>query len=279
MPSGSSGLGITLALACASATVFLFLRCDGRGRPFGASARWWAVAAIAVTSVVSTAAAFVVVNLLNQLPSAFVGIGMLTPSWLWLSEIHRRGEDRRSMVRDLSTLWLTRLLAHLHEGMAEDRLTWCEERVDQNWSTAELALAARHYHEYLRERLTPEQRRRGRFNALHNAIESRLDVAQLIENGAGQSKIRTALRASRFTNELRYTKFLDDLGGLRGILHHDAERDLVRLLGVAYLAGSRRLAGHRPQVRAMPGPPAPGPIATAPAPAVAAPRRTGRRVR
>jgi hypothetical protein len=246
------GLGITLVLACASATFFLFLRCEGKGRPFGPRTRWWAVAVITVTSSVSTAAAFVVVNVLNQLPAALVGIGVLTPSGLWLGEIHRRSEDRRSMMRDLSTLWLTRLLAHLHEGMADDRLTWCEERVDPTWSTAELAMAARHYHEYLRERLAPEERRRGRFNALRNAIESRLDVAQLVENGAGQTKIRAALRASRVTNELRYTKYLEDLGGLRDILRHDAERDLVRLLGVAYAAGHRRLESHRPQVRAMP---------------------------
>lgn len=252
VPSGTFGLGITLVLACASATFFLFLRCEGKGRPFGPSSRWWAVSVIAGTSLVSTVAAFVAVNVLSQLPAAVVGIGILTPSGLWLSEIHRHGEDRRSMVRDLSTLWLTRLLTHLHEGMADDRLTWCEQRVDPTWSTAELSVAARHYHEYLRERLSPGERRRGRFNALRNAIEARLDVAQLIENSAGPTKVRAALKGSRVTNELRYTKYLEDLGGLRDILRHDAERDLVRLLGVAYSAAHRRLGSYRPQVRAMP---------------------------
>lgn len=237
---------MTFALACASATLFLFLRCEGQGRPFGPSSRWWALLVIGVTSVLSSGAAFLGVTALDRLPSAFVGVGAAAPSWLWLGQIRRRGEERRSLLLDMSTLWLTRLLARLHEGMAEDRLAWCEERVDPMWSADELAMAARFYHEYLRERLSPEQRRRGRIHAHLGAVEARLAVAQLIENGASRSKVTAALQGSRITKEARYARSLDDLGRLADLLRHDAYRDVVRLLGAAYTAGYHKLAGYRP---------------------------------
>ena len=237
MSNRTLGLGVTFALACASATFFLFLRCEGKGRLFGRSSRRWALAVIGVTSVVSTAAAFVVVTIVNHLPSAFVGVGVLAPSWLWVGQIRSRRDDQRSRVRDMSTLWLTWLLARMHESLAEDRLTWCEQRVDPTWSTDELNRAARFYHEYLRERLSPEERRRGRIHAQLSAIEARLNVTHLIENSAGRTKVASALQGSRTTKEARYSRYLDDLSRLADILRHDAERDLVRLLGSAYNAG------------------------------------------
>ena len=240
MPSGSLGPDLTFALACASATFFLFLRCHGQGRPFGPHSRWWAVSVILVTGVVSTAATFVFVTMVNQLPSIFFSLGVLAPSGLWLAEIRSRGDGRRSLLRDMSTLWLTRLLARLHEGMAEDRLAWCEARVDEAWTDDELGMAARFYQEYLRERLSPEERRRGRIYAQVNAIEARLTIGQLIENGAGRTKVVAALQESRATKDPRYSRYHSDLSTLADILRHDAERDLVRLLGSAYSAGHYR---------------------------------------
>lgn len=237
MSNRTLGLSVTFALACASATFFLFLRCEGKGRLFGRSSRRWALSVIGVTSVVSTGAAFAVVTIVNHLPSAFVGVGVIAPSWLWVGQIRSRRDDQRSRMRDLSTLWLTWLLARMHESLAEDRLTWCEQRVDPTWSTDELNRAARFYHEYLRERLSPEERRRGRIHAQLSAIEARLNVTHLIENSAGRTKVASALQGSRTTKEARYSRYLDDLSRLADILRHDAERDLVRLLGSAYNAG------------------------------------------
>jgi hypothetical protein len=247
VPSATSGLsltlglGITFALACASATFFLFLRCHGAGRPLGRSSWTWALLVIGVTSVVSTAVAFVGTALVDRLPLAFLGVGVAGPSGLWLSEIRNRRDEPRGLLRDVSTLWLTRLLARLQEAMAEDRATWCERRLDEAWSAAELGMAARFYQEYLRERMTPDERRRGRLNAQLNAIEARLTVVQLVENSAGRTKVAAALQGSRTTKDARYSSQLGDLARMADIMRHDAERELVRLLGSAYNAGYYRM--------------------------------------
>jgi hypothetical protein len=246
VPSATVAPAVTLALAGASATFFLFLRCEGKGRPFGPSSWRWAALVIGSTSMLSTGLALACVYLVHLLPSAFLGVGVAAPSWLWLGEIRKGGEDRRNLVRDMSTLWLTRLLARMHEGMAEDRLTWSEERVDSMWTTDELSRAARHYHRYLHERLPPDARRRGRIKAQLSAIEARLTVAQLIESGAARAKVVSALQGSRITKEPRYTRSVDDLGRLADILRHDAREDLMRMLGYAYTAGYHKLVGYRP---------------------------------
>jgi hypothetical protein len=246
VPSETVGPVATFVLACASATFFLFLRCEGKGRPFGPSSRRWSALVIGLTSVLSTAVALACVYLVDSLPDAFLGVGVAAPSWLWLGEIRRGGDERRNLMRDMSTLWLTRLLARMHEGMAEDRLAWCEARVDPTWSTDALGMAARFYHGYLRDRLSPGERRRGRINAQLAAVEARLSVARLIENGAGRAKVLAALNAARIMKEPRYTRGVDDLGRLADLLRHDAQRDLVRLLGSAYTAGFHKLPAYHP---------------------------------
>jgi hypothetical protein len=149
----------------------------------------------------------------------------------------------------MSTLWLSRLLARLHEGMAEDRIAWCEKRVEEGWSADELSTAARFYQEYMRERMSPAERRRGRINAQVTGIEARLTAVQLIENGAARTKIVAALQGSRTTKDSRYARHFNDLRRMADILHHDAERELVRLLGSAYSAGLYRIPVFAPPRR------------------------------
>jgi hypothetical protein len=253
VPSGMLRLSLTFALACASAVLFLLLRCQGTGPPFGRNSRVWALLVITVTSLLSTGAAFAGFAIMNQLPGAFLGLGVIGPSGLWLSEIHNRREDRRSLLRDMSTLWLSRLLARLHEGMAEDRIAWCERHVDEEWTADELSAAARFYQEYLRERMTPAERRRSRINAQVNAIEARLTAVQLIENGAARTKVVAALQGSRVTKDSRYTRNFGDPQRMADILHHDAERDLIRLLGSAYGIGLYRIPVYTPPRRTYSG--------------------------
>jgi hypothetical protein len=243
------GLSITFALACASATFFLFLRCHGTGRPFGRSSRVWALLVIVVTSLVSTGAALAGTVLLDRLPLAFLGVGVVGPSGLWLSEIRNRRDERRGLLHDMSTLWLSRMLARLQEGMAEDRIAWCERRLDDGWSADELSMAARFYQEYLRDRLSAEERRRARIYAQLNAIEIRLTVVQLIGNSSARTKVAAALQSSRVTKEARYKNHLDDLARMADVLRHDAERDLIRLLGFAYGAGYYRMPVFAPPRR------------------------------
>jgi hypothetical protein len=249
VPSAMLRPSVTFALACVSAIFFLLLRCHGKGTPFGQRSRMWAVLVIAVTGLLSTGVAFVGLAVVQNLPGVFVGLGAIGPSGLWLSEIHRRGEDRRSLVRDLSTLWLSVLLARMHEGMAEDRIAWCEDHVDEGWTADELTSAARFYQAYVRERLAPAERRRVRINAQVNAIEARLTAVQLIENGAARTKIMAVLQGSRATKEPRYARNVADLQRMADILRHDAERDLIRLLSAAYSAGLYRVPVFTPPRR------------------------------
>jgi uncharacterized membrane protein YgcG len=246
-------LSVTFALACASAIFFLLLRCQGKGTPFGRHSRRWALLVVVATGFLSTVAAFGGLAIVQQLPGAFVGLGIVGPSGLWLSEIHSRREEPRSPLRDMSTLWLSRLLARLNEGMAEDRAAWCEKHVDETWTADELSRAARFYQEYMRERMTPAERRRGRIYAQVSAIEARLTAVAMIENGETRPKIAAALQVSRTTKDSRYSRNMSDLQRMADVLHHDAERDLVRLLGSAYSAGLYRIPVFEPPRRTYSG--------------------------
>ncbi len=233
MADGLLGFGTTFALAWVSAGVFLALRCHREGRPFGPSSRWWALAAMVVTSATSTGAAFAGVALMRVVPPFVVGV--VVPSGLWLGKIERqRPENRRGRLPEVPTLGLALLLDRLHQAMADDRLTWCEARVEQMWRLDQLLAAARYYHAAVKERLPPSERRRVRLDARLKAIEDRLDVVRIIENGASAAKVHNALSAARVTRERRYDRYRNDLMRLAAVLRHDAEQDLIRLLTVAY---------------------------------------------
>jgi hypothetical protein len=241
MPRDALGIGVTFALACISASLFLVLRCEGKGRVFGPRSRWWAVSVIALTSVLSTAAAFITVTAAHHLPKAFLALGVLVPSSLWLGEIRQGSAERRNAYRDASTLWVASLLARMHEAIAEDRMDWCDAHLDPHWEPDEMLRAARFYHDYLEERLSPDERRRARLRWLLHNIEARLDLARFIESGVVRAKVAAALGASRLAQESRYRRSLDDLGRLAALLRHDAERDVARMLSTAYNRGYHRL--------------------------------------
>ena len=256
MPREPLALGLTFALACVSACLFLMLRCEGKGRMFGPRSRWWASSVIVLTSVLSTVAAYITVTAAHHLPQAILGLGVLVPSSLWLGEIRQGSTERRNVYRDAWTLWVTWLLARMHEGMAEDRMDWCEAHVDPHWEPDELVRAAHFYHDYLEERLSPEERRRARLRWLLHNIEARLDLARFIESGALRAKVNAALSASRLAQESRYRRSLDDLGRLAALLRHDAQRDVGRMLSTAYNAGFHRLVRYSrgPGASAAPAP-------------------------
>jgi hypothetical protein len=240
--------GITVVLALVSAVGFLLLRCQGKGRPFGPGGRRLAIAITTLTGLVSAGVALLTGWLLNDALST--ALGAVAPSGLWLSQVRAKEDERRSLARQAATFWLVSLLARLDQAMAEDQRIWCERRVDDTWDVYELSLAANRYHERIAERLSPEERRRERIHARLDAIERRLDAAALIEDGAARSKVATALNGSRHTRLARYERYLNDLRRLRGVLTHDAESDLLRLLASAYRAGYRSLPAFVPPSRA-----------------------------
>ncbi|MGP3960425.1 hypothetical protein ACTWPT_30890 [Nonomuraea sp. 3N208] len=231
-------VGLTVVLAIASAVGFLLLRCQGKGRPFGPAGRWLALAITVLTGLVSAGVALLS-GLLNDYFSLVMGA--VAPSGLWLSQMRAKEDERRSLGREAATFWLVSLLARLDQAMAQEERDWCEQRVDETWDVYELSLAATRYHERIAERLSPEQRRRERIHARLDAIERRLDVAALIEDGAARSKVVTALKGSRHTRLARYERYLNDLTRLHGNLKHDAQSDLRRLLASGYRAGYRSL--------------------------------------
>ncbi|MFD1542586.1 hypothetical protein [Nonomuraea guangzhouensis] len=240
-------IALTVPLAIASATGFLLLRCQGRGRPFGPAGWWLAVVIILLTGLVSSGVALVSGALLGN--SLSTVLGAAAPGGLWLSQMRSREDERRSLAKEAATFWLVSLLARLDQAMAEDQRRWCERRVDDSWSVYELSMAAHRYHERIGERLSPEERRKERVHARLDAIERRLDVAALIEDGAPRSKVITALRGSRQTRLARYERYVNDLTRLHGILRHDAESDVLRLLASAYRAGYRSLPRFVPPAR------------------------------
>jgi hypothetical protein len=240
------GPSLTFALSCVSATFFLVLRCEGRGRAFGPASRWWALLVIGLTGLLSSSVALGLALLGHYLPTVVLGLGIAAPSSLALGRIREGIPDRRSIYGAATTLWLGWLLARMSEGMTEDKVQWCERHIDPAWHNDELILAAHFYHDYLDERLSDEERKRFRIRVLLHDLETRLDFARLIDAHATRSAIKAALDAHRIGREARYQRSLDDLTRLSNRLRHDALRDLDRMLAAAYCACLYRLPEYSP---------------------------------
>ena len=243
-------LGLTFVLACGSATFFLLMRCEGKGRAFGPRSRRWALLVIVITGSLSTVGALAVAAFGHYVPTAAaVSLGIAAPGTLCLERIREGIPERRSPHRAAATLWLCWLLARLNEGMAEDKLEWCERHVDQAWRSDELILAAHFYHDYLTEHLSDEDRKRYRIRPLLQDAEARLDIAMLIDAHAARSRVVAAIKKSRFSREARYQRNLDDLTWLGNRLAFDARRDVERMLSAAYASSLYRLERYVPPAR------------------------------
>jgi hypothetical protein len=243
--------GLTFVLACASAAFFLLLRCEGKGRPFGPRSRGWAVLVIGLTGALSASLAGAVALLGHHAPLAILSLGIAAPSGLCLDRIREGIPDRRSTYSAAATLWLSWLLARMQDEMAEDKKRWCEQHIDPEWHNDELLMAAHSYHEYLAERLTDAEWKRYKLRALLLDLESRLDVARVVDAGASRSRVESAMNVSRHRRDPRYHRSIDDLTALGNRLRHDAERDLTRMLAAAYRASLYRLAPYTPPARVL----------------------------
>jgi hypothetical protein len=243
--------GLTFVLACVSATVFLLLRCEGKGRPFGPRSRGWAVLVIGLTGALSAGLAEAVALLGHHAPLAILSLGIAAPSGLCLDRIHEGAPDRRSTYRAAATLWLGWLLVRMQDEMAEDKRQWCEQHIDPEWHNDELLMAAHSYHEHLAERLTDAEWKRYKIRTLLLDLESRLDIARVIDARAARSRVEGAINASRHRRDPRYHRSIDDLTALGKRLRQDAERDLTRMLAAAYCASLYRLASYASPVRVL----------------------------
>ena len=251
------GLVLTFVLACISAAFFLVLRFEGRGRPFGPRSRRWALAAAGATGAVSTLLALGLAVLGHYMPSALVGLGIVGPSTLCLDRIRDGKEGHPSILGMGATLWLVWLMRQVEETMAVDKAEWCEDRVNPEWFDDELILAAHSYHDFVRERLPPDECAHHRIQAIVADVEERLHVARLIDSHAPRDAIAEALRSPRLAEQAWYERNLDDLTRLGNRLQFDARRDVRHLLMVAYNARLYRLRPYSPpQWAAIPRHPA-----------------------
>ena len=66
--------------------------------------------------------------------------------------------------------------------------------MDPHWEPDELVRAAHFYHDYLEERLSPEELRRARLRWWLHPLEARLDLARFIESGVLRAKVDAAGR-------------------------------------------------------------------------------------
>ena len=136
-------LALTFVLACASATFFLLMRCEGRGRAFGPRSRRWAVLVIAATSLLSAVGAAALAELGRYVPAVIVSLGhrraQQPAAWAGCARefpsgaaLQRRADTvaRLAARQDASTAW------------RKTRFEWCEERVDAAWRCDQLILAA-----------------------------------------------------------------------------------------------------------------------------------------
>lgn len=235
-------------VACASATFFLLKRCNGKGRPFGPRSRWWAVLVIVLTSLLSACGAVILAVLGRYVPAVIMslGIGVAAPGGLCLGRIREGIPERRNAYGAALTLWLGWLLARMNEGMAEDKLRWCERYIDASWQPDELIMAAHHYYKYLEEHLSDEDRKSYRIRSLLQDLEIRLDFVLLIDSDVPRSRVIAVIKASRVGKEARYQRYLDDLPRLGSRFEHDARRYLERLVAASYLTSHYRLERYLP---------------------------------
>jgi hypothetical protein len=253
------GLLVTFILACTSATIFLTVRCEGKGQPFGRRSRPWALAVIGLTGAISMLGAWGVTILGHYLPGVIVGLGIAAPSALCLERIREGLGDRQGVLSSAVTLGVGMLLGRLDDAMAEDREAWCERLIDPKWDDNTLLMATDEYYDHLISRLSGEECTRYRIVNLNEDIVARLTIAKLIDSlplGASDSKqdlIFKAFAASSLAGSSRYMKYFDDLDVLGKRLRHDARQDMGRMLAIAYYGRLRRLRRYKP-VAAIPEP-------------------------
>lgn len=245
----TAGLCLTFVLSCLSALFFLGLRCQGRGRPFGPRSKRWALPVIAAIAGMSTASAALLALLGYYAPAALWVFGIAAPGSLCIDRLRHDMPERHSAASAAATLWLSWLLIRLDDEMAADKRDWIESRIDFDWYDEVLLLAAHYYHDFLDERLKEGERRRHRIHAALNNIETRLDIARLIDSDLPHGKIRAEILASRLGKDSRYRRNIDDLTMLGRRLRHDAIKEVDRLLAVAYGNGLYRLECFQPPPR------------------------------
>ena len=90
-------LALTFVLACASATFFLLMRCEGKGRAFGPRSKRWAFLVILLTSLLSAVGRRPSPLLGRYVPAVILSLGIAAPGSLCLGRIREGIPERRTV--------------------------------------------------------------------------------------------------------------------------------------------------------------------------------------
>lgn len=236
MPSWVTDAGI-FAVAFVFGCVFLLLRCRRAGDPFGPTARWWALATVLITALISTVLGAVAVVAGGHFRAAIVAI--VVPSGLWLGRksAERRGD--RGTVFGALLDWLTLPLRRLNDRMGDDMQDWCDARsLAVARSPQLISDAANHYYLQVVNQLKDLQARED-LDHWRNSIAHKVGMARRASVDTPE-QLQTALARHSTTRDARKYP-VDDLDRLARRLRSEAENELHLMLAYMYRLGYRKL--------------------------------------
>ena len=229
----------TIVISMISAYGFLTLRCRGMGNPFGRHARWWAIAIILLTALISTAVGLAAVAAGNHALAAFVGL--ILPSGIWLGRAAALdSRPRASQWRRQLVTWAASPLRRLDDAMGDDMQAWCDARVraaarQPQW----LSDAALYYYSQVGRRVK-DNRARDELKGWRESIAHKVTLVRLINLDTTDTRLHATLGSHPSTmDSRRYSA--DDRPRLARRLVADAENELNMFLASVYRLGYHRL--------------------------------------
>jgi len=244
MPSWAAGAAGTFAISAVSAYLFLLLRCQGIGYPFGPQARWWALAVVLMTAVVATGLGVAAVAVSDHLRAVYIGI--LLPSGLWLGK-RPSAHRRRKGAKALRTLagFADAPLRRMDDSMGDDMQNWCDRRAKAASVSPELTYdAAQHYYLQVVKKIKDRQKRDDLESRL-SSIKHKVAMARQARLGtAGATDLKDDLDDHPSTRGGR-SYSADDPDLLASRLESDAENELHLLLARIYQLRYRKLVIYR----------------------------------
>jgi hypothetical protein len=237
----------TFVVSLVLAWLFLQIRCQGVGPPFGPRARPWAAVVIVGTALVSTGFGLLLLAASHHPPVAYVGI--VVPGGLWLTSV--------SPPRDRPGALAARLklpLSRLYDGMGEDMQAWCDIRHEAAAEKPQwISDAAKYYFSQVEGRLK-DARAQAELREWRDSIAHKIAIVRLIHLDTTQDRVRDSLQKHASTRNTRgYAD--DDLPRLARRLESEALNELNLFLATVYRLGHRRLLIYpfRPSIHRAPG--------------------------
>lgn len=231
------GAGGTVVLSMISAYAFLRLRCRKAGNPFGQRARWWALAIIALTVVLSTGVGLAIVAMSRDIRAACVGLILPGALWFGRASLPRDGQPHGSWSGPLVDV-LMYPLRQLDDVMGEDMQEWCDTRSravagSPRW----VCDAAHYYYAQVAGRVKDPQAAQDLIR-LRSSIDHKIKMVWIADLNSPE-RLRVGLRSHPATQNAR--KYNPDDPRLADRLRNDAENELHLFLFTLYRLGFYKL--------------------------------------